>query len=47
MLTQEGNAQSMAKKYKTVVAEIVINAPATRVWQAMVLDYGEISNFSP
>ncbi|MEM9299806.1 MAG: SRPBCC family protein [Bacteroidota bacterium] len=25
----------------------VINAPARHVWEAMVLDYGEISNFSP
>lgn len=40
-------AQSMSKKYKTVLAEQVINAPAERVWEAMVLDYGEISNFSP
>lgn len=40
-------AQSMRKKYKTIIAEQVINAPAERVWQAMVLDYGEISNFSP
>ncbi len=40
-------AQSMSKKYKTVIAEEVINAPANRVWEAMVLDYGEISNFSP
>lgn len=42
-----GQAQSMSKKYKTVVSEITINAPAERVWEAMVLDYGEISNFSP
>ncbi|MEM9674506.1 MAG: SRPBCC family protein, partial [Bacteroidota bacterium] len=41
------SAQSMSKKYKTVLAEQVINAPAERVWEAMVLDYGEISNFSP
>ena len=40
-------AQSMSKKYKTVKAQITINAPADRVWEAMVLDYGEISNFSP
>ncbi|MDC7998389.1 SRPBCC family protein [Gilvibacter sediminis] len=40
-------AQSMAKKYKTVHVKLEINAPAERVWEAMVLDYGEISNFSP
>lgn len=40
-------AQSMSKKYKTILAEQIINAPAERVWEAMVLDYGEISNFSP
>ena len=40
-------AQSMSKKYRTVKAEIEINTPAERVWEAMVLDYGEISNFSP
>ena len=40
-------AQSMEKKYHTVHVEIPINASADRVWEAMVLDYGEISNFSP
>lgn len=40
-------AQSMGKKYKTVKAEINIDAPASRIWEAMVLDYGEISYFSP
>ena len=40
-------SQSMSKKYKTVIASQVIEAPAARVWEAMVLDYGEISNFSP
>lgn len=44
---QSIHAQSMSKKYKTVAAEMVINASADRVWEAMVLDYGEISNFSP
>ncbi len=39
--------QSMNKKFKTVHVELKINAPAERVWEAMVLDYGEISNFSP
>lgn len=40
-------AQSMAKKFQTVQVEIHINAPAQEVWQALVLDYGAISNFSP
>lgn len=40
-------AQSMSKKYKTVVVELTINAPAEKVWAAMVGDYGNISNFSP
>lgn len=41
------SAQSMSKKYKTVHVKMKINAPADRVWEAMVLDYGEIGNFSP
>lgn len=44
---QSAFAQSMSKKFKSVKAEININAPADRVWEAMVLDYGEISYFSP
>lgn len=40
-------AQSMKKKFKTVKVELKINAPADKVWNAMVLDYGDISNFSP
>ena len=39
--------QSMSKPYKTIKVERKINASASRVWQAMVLDYGEISNFAP
>jgi len=39
--------QSMSKKYRTIKVETKINASAERVWEAMVLDYGEISNFSP
>ncbi len=39
--------QSMDKKFKTLKVEMKINAPAERVWEAMVKDYGEISNFSP
>lgn len=39
--------QSMSKKYRTIKVETIINASAERVWEAMVLDYGEISNFSP
>ena len=41
------HAQSMSKKYRTVHVSRIINAPADRVWEAMVLDYGEISNFAP
>ncbi len=41
------SAQSMEKKFRTVKVEMKINATAERVWEAMVLDYGEISNFSP
>ncbi|AXT59225.1 SRPBCC family protein [Aquimarina sp. AD10] len=40
-------AQSMEKKFRTVKVEMKIDAPAERVWEVMVLDYGEISNFSP
>ncbi len=40
-------AQSMKKSFRTVKVEMKINAPAERVWEAMVMDYGEISNFSP
>ncbi len=39
--------QQMSKKYRTVKVKMKINAPAERVWQAMVVDYGEIGNFSP
>ncbi len=45
--TDLANAQSMSKKYKTILSEKIIEAPASSVWQAMVLDYGEIANFSP
>ena len=44
---QQVHAQTMSKKFKSVKAEIDINASADRVWEAMVLDYGEISSFSP
>ncbi len=40
-------AQSMDKKYKSIAVEININAPAEKVWKAMVTDYGAISNWSP
>ncbi|MEL6191924.1 MAG: SRPBCC family protein [Bacteroidota bacterium] len=43
----ELHAQSMSKPYKTLKVSRLIKAPAERVWQAMVKDYGEISNFSP
>lgn len=39
--------QEMAKKTQNVKVEIRINAPAEKVWEAMVLDYGNIANFSP
>ena len=41
------NAQSMEKNFKTLHVALKIDAPAERVWEAMVGDYGEISNFSP
>ena len=40
-------AQSMDKKHKTLEVEIIINAPAEKVWKNMVTDYGAISNWSP
>ena len=40
-------AQKMDKKYKSIEVEIEINAPAEKVWKAMVKDYGAISNWSP
>ena len=46
-MTQPLQAQSMKKKFRTVHVEIKIDAPAEEVWKAMVLDYGEIGNFSP
>lgn len=42
-----GVAQKMDKKYKSIEVEIDINAPAEKVWNAMVKDYGAISNWSP
>lgn len=47
MVTTFTFAQSMQKSFRTVHVELKINAPAERVWEAMVVDYGEISNFSP
>ena len=47
IVSVNASAQSMAKKFRTVKVEMKIDAPAERVWEAMVLDYGEISNFSP
>ena len=41
------SAQSMSEDYRKMTVTRVINAPAERVWQALVGDYGEISNFSP
>lgn len=40
-------SQSMEKPFRSMVVERQITAPAARVWEALVLDYGEISNFSP
>ena len=39
--------ERMTKKFKTLNTEITIDAPAGKVWEAMVLDYGRIGNFSP
>ncbi|WP_164549909.1 SRPBCC family protein [Nonlabens ponticola] len=47
MIAVVSMGQSMDKKYRTVKVELDIDAPAARVWEAMVTDYGEISNFSP
>ncbi|MFS4491937.1 SRPBCC family protein [Maribacter sp. 2308TA10-17] len=47
LMSLNASAQSMEKKFRTVKVEMKINATAERVWEAMVLDYGEISNFSP
>lgn len=47
MITMPFYGQRMSKKFKTVKVKMKIDAPADRVWQAMVLDYGEIGNFSP
>ncbi|MEO0899806.1 MAG: SRPBCC family protein [Bacteroidota bacterium] len=44
---QMSYAQDKPKKLHEVTVKVKINAPAERVWEAMVLDYGEISNFSP
>lgn len=41
------SAQSMGKDYRKMTITRTINAPAERVWEALVGDYGEISNFSP
>ena len=40
-------AQSMSKPYRTLHVERHIAAPAETVWNALVLDYGKISDFSP
>ncbi|WP_020566792.1 SRPBCC family protein [Neolewinella persica] len=41
------SAQSMADDYRKMVVKRTIKAPADRVWQALVGDYGEIAHFSP
>ena len=40
-------AQSMADDYRQMVVTRTIDAPAERVWEALVDDYGEIAHFSP
>jgi hypothetical protein len=40
-------AQKMKKKTRLVEVAITIDAPAEKVWEAMVVDYGNIANFSP
>ncbi|GAB5472652.1 MAG: hypothetical protein Mars2KO_07510 [Maribacter sp.] len=47
VISLNASAQSMEKKFRTVKVEMKINETAERVWEAMVLDYGEIANFSP
>ncbi len=47
IFSTSGFSQSMSKKYRTLKVETKINASAEKVWEAMVLDYGEIANFSP
>lgn len=46
MVIQPIQAQKKVKT-KRVKVELKINASADKVWEAMVLDYGKISNFSP
>lgn len=41
------HSQNMTKKFHIVKVELAIEAPAEKVWEAMVIDYGEIANFSP
>lgn len=37
----------MSKPYRTIVVERQIALPAEQVWNALVMDYGQISNYSP
>ena len=41
------SAQDMNKTHRVIEVYRTIDAPAERVWQALVGDYGEISNYSP
>ena len=41
------HAQAMDKNHRVIEVSRELDAPAERVWEALVLDYGEISNFSP
>lgn len=47
LLSMKAMPQSMDKKYKVLEVEINIDAPAEKVWEVMVQDYGAISNWSP
>lgn len=46
-LSTSGFGQSMKKKHRTLKVSRIIDAPAEKVWEALALDYGRISNFSP
>ena len=41
------HAQDMSKSHRVVEVFRTVDAPAERVWQALVGDYGEIANYSP
>ncbi|MEM6395148.1 MAG: SRPBCC family protein [Bacteroidota bacterium] len=41
------SGQSMSQNYRKMIIERDLEVPAEQVWNALALDYGEISNFSP